>query len=171
MLLACAEPAASTARHSHAVLLITGPSPLHLPRSPFLFPSPHPLLPHPNLPTTLSPSLPSPRADFGSANDPFASGSAGLSKSKVHIRVQQRNGRKCITSIEGLEDDLDLKRICKAMKRSFNCNGNVAAANEEASMGEVIQLQGDQRDNAKEWLLAQEIILPAEADRIVVHGF
>jgi translation initiation factor 1 len=86
----------------------------------------------------------------------------------VHIRIQQRNGRKCITSIQGLEDDLDLKRICKAMKRSFNANGNVA---EDEEMGHVIQLQGDQRDNAKEWLLAQEIILPAEADRIVIHGF
>jgi translation initiation factor 1 len=120
-------------------------------------PPPQPLTPHPF-----------PPAGFGSSNDPFSTGSAGLSKSKVHIRIQQRNGRKCITSIQGLEDDLDLKRICKAMKRSFNANGNVA---EDEEMGHVIQLQGDQRDNAKEWLLAQEIILPAEADRIVIHGF
>ncbi len=112
-------------------------------------------------------------AGFGSANDPFSSGSAGLAKSKVHIRIQQRNGRKCITTIQGLEDDLDLKRICKAMKRSFNCNGNVANSDDTSSgsAGEVIQLQGDQRDNSKQWLLAQEIILPAEADRIVIHGF
>jgi translation initiation factor 1 len=54
------------------------------------------------------------------------------------------------------------------MKRSFNCNGSIANDEEK---GEVIQLQGDQRDNSKEWLLAQEIILPAEADRIVIHGF
>ena len=86
----------------------------------------------------------------------------------MHVRIQQRTGRKCITTIQGLEDDLDLKRICKAMKKSFNCNGNVA---EDDEMGEVIQLQGDQRDNSKEWLLAQEIILPADADRIVIHGF
>jgi translation initiation factor SUI1 len=84
----------------------------------------------------------------------------------VHVRIQQRNGRKCVTTIQGLEDDLDLKRICKAMKRSFNCNGNVA---EDDEMGDVIQLQGDQRDNSKEWLLAQEIILPADADRIVIR--
>ncbi len=38
-------------------------------------------------------------------------------------------------------------------------------------MGEVVQLQGDQRDNSKAWLLAQEIILPADAERIVIHGF
>ena len=27
-------------------------------------------------------------------------------QSKVHIRVQQRNGRKCITTVQGLADDL-----------------------------------------------------------------
>ena len=38
-------------------------------------------------------------------------------QSKVHIRVQQRNGRKCITTVQGLADDLDVKRICKAFKK------------------------------------------------------
>jgi len=68
--------------------------------------------------------------------DPFASGGRG--GGKIHIRVQQRNGRKCITTIQGLDDDLDLKRMCKAMKRTFNCNGSIEADKE---MGEVIQLQ------------------------------
>jgi translation initiation factor 1 len=91
-----------------------------------------------------------------------------LQKSKVHIRVQQRNGRKCITSIEGLDDDLDQKRICKHMRRLFNCNGNVV--NDE-DRGEVIQLQGDQRENVRAFLLEQTVIEPHEKDRIVVHGF
>lgn len=91
-----------------------------------------------------------------------------LTKSKIHIRIQQRNGKKCITTIAGLEDDLDTKRICKAMKASFNCNGNVVESEEE---GDVIQLQGDQRENSRDWLLAQEIIGKEERDRIVVHGF
>lgn len=91
-----------------------------------------------------------------------------LRKSKVHIRVQQRNGKKCITSIEGLDDDLDQKRICKHMRKLFNCNGNVV--NDE-DRGEVIQLQGDQRDNARAFLLEQTVIEPHEKDRIVVHGF
>ena len=91
-----------------------------------------------------------------------------LTKSKIHIRVQQRNGRKCITTIEGLEDDLDTKRICKAMKGAFNCNGNVIADEEK---GDVIQLQGDQRDNSRLWLLEQQIIGKEEKDRIVIHGF
>jgi translation initiation factor 1 len=90
-------------------------------------------------------------------------------KNKYHIRVQQRNGRKCITTLDGLEDDLDLKRICKAMRNAFSCNGNVVYK-EEGELG-VIQLQGDQRDNIKVWLLEQDIILKNEADRIIIHGF
>jgi translation initiation factor 1 len=91
-----------------------------------------------------------------------------LRKSKVHIRVQQRNGKKCITTIQGLDEDLDQKRICKHMRRNFNCNGNVV--NDEEN-GDVIQLQGDQRENARAFLLEQSVIEPHEKDRLVVHGF
>lgn len=90
-------------------------------------------------------------------------------KNKYHIRVQQRNGRKCITTLDGLEEDLDLKRICKAMRNAFSCNGNVVMKEDEETG--VIQLQGDQRENIKQWLLDQEVILKNEVDRIVVHGF
>lgn len=38
-------------------------------------------------------------------------------------------------------------------------------------MGEVIQLQGDQRQNVKEWLTTHEIVGSGELDRIVIHGF
>ena len=89
-------------------------------------------------------------------------------KPKLHIRVQQRNGKKSITTVQGFETDLDVKRICKHMRKHFNCNGNVTSDPEK---GEVIQLQGDQRDNVKEWILVQEIIAKNEADRIVIHGF
>lgn len=101
--------------------------------------------------------------------DPFnKSLERNFHKSKVHIRVQQRNGRKCITSIEGLDEDLDQKRICKAMRKLFNCNGNVI---DDEDRGEVIQLQGDQRDNVRAFLLEQTVIEAHEKDRIVVHGF
>lgn len=92
-----------------------------------------------------------------------------FTKNKYHIRVQQRNGRKCITTLDGLEEDLDLKRICKAMREAFSCNGNVILKEEEGTG--VIQLQGDQRENIKQWLLDMEIILRSEVDRIVIHGF
>ncbi len=91
-----------------------------------------------------------------------------LIKPKLHIRIQKRNGKKSITMVEGFEEDLDVKRICKAMRRQFNCNGNVI---EDEESGEVIQLQGDQRENVKLWILDNEVIGKNEADRIVIHGF
>ena len=112
-----------------------------------------------------------PAAGFGAGpTDPFSSsnGKAAFGHAKIHIRVQQRNGRKCITTVQGLEDDLDLKRICKAMKKNFNCNGSIT---EDPEMGEIVQLQGDQRQNVRDWLVEQEVVGKAEADdRIVIHG-
>lgn len=54
---------------------------------------------------------------IGGAADPFATGAKG--RGKIHVRIQQRNGRKCITTIQGLDADLDLGRIMKNMKK--NC--------------------------------------------------
>ncbi|CAE7860741.1 SUI1 [Symbiodinium sp. KB8] len=88
------------------------------------------------------------------------------SGSKVHIRVQQRNGRKCITTVQGLDSDLDLKRILKAIKKRYNCNGNIKNVKE---YGEIIQVQGDQRANIKEFLLGEQIY--ESEDRLVLHGF
>jgi translation initiation factor SUI1 len=94
---------------------------------------------------------------------------AGPAQSKIHIRVQRRNARSHITSLEGMDEDLDLDRICRAMRRAFNCNGNVK---KETEVGDVIQLQGDQCDNIRAWLLEQEILTPKEAEeRLVIHQF
>jgi len=90
---------------------------------------------------------------------------AQQSADKVHVRVQQRSGRKCITTVAGLADDLDVKRICKAFKKNFSCNG---AVQKDEESGEVIQLSGDQRTNVKDFLVDQEI---CHADTIVLHGF
>ena len=87
---------------------------------------------------------------------------------KIHIRVHQRNTRSYITTIEGLDDDLDLVRICRAMKGAFNCNGAVKTGTE---FGDIIQLQGDQHTTVPEWLVLVEILTAAEAEeRIVIHG-
>ena len=51
---------------------------------------------------------------------------------------------------------------------AVNTNGSITQ-DEEA--GEVIQLQGDQRQSAREWLLVQEVVAANEGDRIVIHGF
>ena len=103
---------------------------------------------------------------FTDAFEDAGDAKGGLSADeKVHVRVQQRNGRKCITTVAGLADDLDVKRICKAFKKNFSCNG---AVQKDDEVGEVIQLSGDQRTNVKSFLIDQEI---CHGEQIVLHGF
>ena len=45
-------------------------------------------------------------------------------KPKIHIRVQAL-GKKSVTTIEGLDDDLDQKKIAKYIKRDFHCAATV----------------------------------------------
>lgn len=108
---------------------------------------------------------------FLDRKDPFTDLSQDtrhLTKEKIHIRLQDQKNRK-LTIIEGLDNDLDQKRISKAMERAFSCSSKV---NVDTDGNEVIVLQGDQRMNVKEWLLAQEILTQQEAkERLVLHGF
>jgi len=87
------------------------------------------------------------------------------SESIVHIRIQQRNGKKTITSIQGIDEKFDIKKILKVFKNEFACNGCVIDNDE---YGEVIQLQGDQRNNASEFLIDVGI---CKKSQIKIHGF
>jgi translation initiation factor 1 len=93
------------------------------------------------------------------------SGQSRKVRSVVHIRVQQRNGKKSITTVQGLADDLDLPKILKALKKSFNTNGTIL--NDE-EFGEIIKLQGDQRKAIAEFFCTYHICEPSE---IKIHGF
>ncbi|KNC97060.1 translation initiation factor SUI1 [Spizellomyces punctatus DAOM BR117] len=83
----------------------------------------------------------------------------------IHIRVQQRNGRKTLTTVQGLPADLDQKRILKAFKKEFACNGTVV---QDEDLGEVIQLQGDHRVKIQQFLASEGL---ASKDKIKIHGF
>lgn len=82
----------------------------------------------------------------------------------VHIRIQQRNGKKCLTLISGIAHDLDLHKIMRYLKKMYNTNGNVLS---DTQYGEVIQLQGDQRKNVHDAFIEWKI---AEKSDIRVHG-
>ncbi|GEM06580.1 rab escort protein [Rhodotorula toruloides] len=82
----------------------------------------------------------------------------------IHIRIQQRNGRKTITTLQGVPTEYDLKKLLKAFKKEFACNGAII---EDEDLGKVIQLQGDQRTKIQEMLIEEGI----EKDTIKMHGF
>ncbi|KAG8833534.1 Eukaryotic translation initiation factor eIF-1 [Serendipita sp. 399] len=100
---------------------------------------------------------------FDADNDDFEQ-SDTTKESYIHIRIQQRNGRKTLTTLQGLSTDYDYKKILKEFKKQFACNGTLI---EDEEMGTVIQLQGDQRAKILKFLTEQGI--PKET--IKLHGF
>ncbi|KAI3869554.1 hypothetical protein MKX03_012131 [Papaver bracteatum] len=84
----------------------------------------------------------------------------------VHIRVQKRNGEKCLTTVEGLKKELNYENILKQFKKEFGCNGNIVTQDKEES--KVIQLQGDQRKNIRYFIVKAGV---ADRDYIKLHGF
>ena len=87
------------------------------------------------------------------------------SHSVVHIRIQQRNGKKSLTTVQGLADDLDLPKILKALKKTLNTNGAIL---EDEEFGAVLQLQGDHRTAVTDFLCTYRICGRSE---IKIHGF
>nr|KJB62619.1 hypothetical protein B456_009G426400 [Gossypium raimondii] len=103
------------------------------------------------------------------AFDPFADANAEDSgagaKEYVHIRVQQRNGRKSLTTVQGLKKEFSYNKILKDLKKEFCCNGTVV---QDPELGQVIQLQGDQRKNVSTFLVQAGIV---KKENIKIHGF
>jgi translation initiation factor 1 len=105
--------------------------------------------------------------------DPFAEADEDTGETRtsqqnyIHIRIQQRNGRKTLTTVQGLPKKFDQKKILKVIKKKFACNGTIVT---DSEMGEVIQLQGDQRKDVQSFLVDKEG-LQLEAKTIKVHGF
>lgn len=60
---------------------------------------------------------------FLSPADPFADATKGDdllpagTEDYIHIRIQQRNGRKTLTTVQGIADDYDKKKLVKAFKK------------------------------------------------------
>nr|ODN94878.1 translation initiation factor SUI1 [Cryptococcus depauperatus CBS 7855] len=95
--------------------------------------------------------------------------------------LQQRNGRKTLTTIQGIPSKYNHTKILKAMKKEFACNGTVVKADAESdeesvapgakvNHGDVLQLQGDQRTASRQFLIDSGIVPQKEAkDLIVVY--
>jgi translation initiation factor 1 len=94
----------------------------------------------------------------------FEDGENLLNKNMVTIMVQKRNGKKCITSVIGMAEDLDLKKIISYIKKKYSCNGSVVVDEEH---GEVMIFTGDQKENIYNFLIDQEI---NKKDEIILKG-
>ena len=85
---------------------------------------------------------------------------------EIHIRVKKRNGRKCITTMEGLnvldQDPKLWEKLFRHFKKTLCCNGSVDK-NDKSML-----LSGDQREKIKKYLL--EMNFCKETD-IKIHGF
>jgi len=102
---------------------------------------------------------------FADEGDPLGdSQDVGSQADYIHIRIQQRNGRKTLTTLQGLPKQYDAKKLLKAFKKEFACNGTLV---DDEKMGQVIQLQGDQRSKISTFLIEHEV----DKSTIKVHGF
>ncbi|PPQ81239.1 hypothetical protein CVT25_015763 [Psilocybe cyanescens] len=97
---------------------------------------------------------------FADEGDPLGdSADVGSTADYIHIRIQQRNGRKTLTTLQGLP-----KRAFASPLPEFACNGTLV---DDEKMGQVIQLQGDQRAKISAFLVENGL----EKSTIKVHGF
>ena len=89
---------------------------------------------------------------------------------EIHISIKKRNGRKCITTVEGLDkverpNKMELKKFLKKvttmLKKKFVCGASISGEN-------AIVLSGDHRDKIKEFLLEYKM---ATEEQIKIHGF
>lgn len=74
--------------------------------------------------------------------------------------------------MQGIQKSFDYKKILKALKKDYCCNGTVV---EDKELGQVIQVQGDQRKNIADFLTQvcstcvhmQQCIAEPENSRII----
>jgi translation initiation factor 1 len=91
----------------------------------------------------------------------------------VHIRVQQRNGRKRLTTIQGLGEvpgvpekyEIDARKVLKFMRKMFCTNGTILKDDND---NDVIQLQGDKRKLAYDFLVTHNV---CRKEDITLHNF
>ena len=86
----------------------------------------------------------------------------------IHIRVRQRNNRKRITTLYGLPDAYDdkkLKEMLKYLKNKLCCGGFIG---ENEKYGKFVELTGDKNKDLQQYLLDKNII--DDLEKIKIHG-
>ena len=83
----------------------------------------------------------------------------------VHIRMQQRNARQKISTIQGLSPHLNFDRIKKALMKQFCCNANIV---DDAQLGKILQFQGDHRKELAEFIIKENLV--SSPEMVKIHG-
>lgn len=86
-----------------------------------------------------------------------------LIKGYVDIRVTARSTKSKITTIEGLTDAVDHKKLAKTLQSVLSCGCNVETSEK---FGKVIKVQGDNYEDIVKYLIKNDI---ADKSRIRVH--
>ncbi|TGO51066.1 hypothetical protein BOTNAR_0369g00030 [Botryotinia narcissicola] len=121
----------------------------------------------------------SPETDEPQSFDPFAEAEeVDLKQAKqIHVRAQQtqvrakigKDGKRkphWVTTIQGLPEKFEKKKIVQHFKKALACAGNIVA---DETWGEVIQLQGDYRDVFFKFLTGKPGLELSESV-VMVHG-
>ena len=53
----------------------------------------------------------------------------------IHLHFVKRNARQSLTSVRGLPEDLDMRKLTKHFKKAWSCNGSIKT---QAEYGEII---------------------------------
>lgn len=101
------------------------------------------------------------------AFDPFNESleSAASATSVVHLRLQQRNARQKITTVQGLSSQLDFDKILKVLKKKLCCNANIIQDKEH---GKIMQFQGDHRREIADFIVDEDLV--TSRDMVKIHG-
>lgn len=89
---------------------------------------------------------------------------SSLFTEKVTISVEKRNGKKCITNVIGMAEDLDLQKILSYLKKKHSCNGSIL---KDETHGEIMSFSGDQKENIYNFLINEEIY---KKEDIIIKG-
>ncbi|CAL5025313.1 unnamed protein product [Urochloa decumbens] len=100
----------------------------------------------------------------GGEGDSGAPAKAAAGGGAVHLRMQQRNGKKSLTTVQGLSAAYNYGKILRDLKRELCCSGIVV---EDEDLGSVIQLQGDHRKAVAAFLVKAGMVSKAN---VKMHG-
>ena len=87
-----------------------------------------------------------------------------MDNNKITISISNRTGKKLQTFVYGFANDLDLPKILRHFKKTFNCTGSIENSEE---FGEVIKLTGDHKKSILVCLFKEEI---CKSEDIVIKG-